>query len=89
MILQCDLVTIKTVPWGHKCRSLRTQLGDKQKTVLEMLCAVKETSLLILLPIFTAPLSGQGRGRGYKSELKLIKGLKEVIYEKSLREINM
>lgn len=87
MILQCDMVTTKAVPWEHNCR--RTQFGEKWKNILEMLCAIKETSLPILLPILTAPLSGQGRGRGYKRELKLIKGLKGVIYGKSLREMNM
>lgn len=87
--MQCDMVTTKVVPQGHKCRSLRTQYGEKQKNVLEMLCAIKEISLLILLSIFTVPLSGQGRGRGYKRELKLIKWLKGMIYVKNLREMNM
>lgn len=52
-------------------------------------CIIKETSLLILLPVLTASLSGQQRGRGYKTELQLIKGLKGVIYERRLREMNM
>lgn len=86
--MQCDRVTTNAVPRGHNCRSLRTQFGEKWKNVLEMLCAIKETVLLILLPVLTAPLSGQGRGRGYKRELKLIKRLKGVIYDKSLRESN-
>ena len=52
-------------------------------------CIIKETNLLILLPILTASLSGQRGGKGYKRELQLIKGLKGVIYETSLREMNM
>lgn len=87
--MQCDMVTAKAFPQGHNSRSLPTQSGEKWKNVLEMLCALKKPSLLILLPILTTPFSGQGRGRGYKRELKLIKVLKGVIYEKSLREMNM
>lgn len=52
-------------------------------------CIIKETSLLILLPILTASLSGQRKGRDYMRELHLIKGLKGMIYEQSLREMNM
>lgn len=85
MISLCDMATTKAVPQGHNCRSLRTQFGEKWKNVLEMFCAIKSNPASIL----TAPLSEQGRGRGYKREIKLIKGLKGVIYEKSLREMNM
>lgn len=83
------MVARKAVPKGHSCRSLRTQFGEKGENVLQMLCFIKETSLLTLLPILTISLSGQRRGRGYKRELQLIKGLKGVIYERSLREMNM
>lgn len=52
-------------------------------------CIIKETSLLILLPILTASLSGQGKGRDSMRELHLIKELKGMIYEESLGKMNM
>jgi len=89
MILQCDTAAAKAVPKGHSCRGLGTQFGEKWENAVQMLCVIKEISLLVLLPILTTLLSGQGRRRGYKRELQLVKGLKGAIYERGLKEINM
>lgn len=94
---KCEMRNDLAVRYGdNKSCPTGTQLQEPQDTVWEeveecirnVLCYKRDQSSNPA-SILTAPLSEQGRGRGYEREIKLIKGLKGAIYEKSLREMNM
>lgn len=83
----CDMVTTKAVPRGHNRRASGVW-GEVEECIKNALCYKGKRSSNPASN-FDPSIARTRETMGYKRELKLIEGLKGVIYEKSPREMNM